>query len=148
MTKYYYRGMRDENGKPKLARNARCLGIRPGIDIDIETRPEGWLDKQNYLLPKLEQKDSRLEVELAIANGKGMSISLSIAGLPKHRKPPKFGGTGRDPIWEIDSSFIKGDLKAIEDGGSHVSLVPRQTMLLARYEDALAQTRNNWIKVN
>jgi len=38
MATLYYRGMADNNGKPKLGRSARCLGIRPGIDIDIPDR--------------------------------------------------------------------------------------------------------------
>ena len=35
MAKLYYRGMAADNGKPKLGRSARLLGIRPGVDIDI-----------------------------------------------------------------------------------------------------------------
>ncbi|MEA5560579.1 hypothetical protein [Planktothrix agardhii] len=36
MAKLYYRGIADQKGKPKIGRSARLLGIRPGIDIDIE----------------------------------------------------------------------------------------------------------------
>jgi hypothetical protein len=36
MAQLYYRGMVEENGKPKVGRNARLLGVRPGKDIDIE----------------------------------------------------------------------------------------------------------------
>ncbi|MFB2971139.1 hypothetical protein ACE1CD_19385 [Aerosakkonema sp. BLCC-F183] len=32
MAKLYYRGMAEENGKPKVGRSARLLGVRPGID--------------------------------------------------------------------------------------------------------------------
>lgn len=34
MAKFYYRGMVEETGQPKVGRSARLLGIRPGIDID------------------------------------------------------------------------------------------------------------------
>lgn len=37
MAQLYYRGMVEENGKPKIGRNARLLGVRPGIDIDALT---------------------------------------------------------------------------------------------------------------
>ncbi|NES22020.1 MAG: hypothetical protein F6K41_24635 [Symploca sp. SIO3E6] len=44
-----------------------------------------------------------------------MSVSLSIEGLPAFRKPVKFGGTGGDPLWQIDNDKITGDLKAVQD---------------------------------
>jgi hypothetical protein len=31
----------------------------------------------------------------------GMSVSISIESLPATRKPAKFGGIGKDPLWEI-----------------------------------------------
>ena len=147
MAKYYYRGMRDDNGKPKLGRNARCLGIRPNIDIDLQNVLQGWVDKRGFLLPESKRRNIGMEVKVVIKNGKGMSLSLSVEGLPKFRKPPQFGGNGKDPIWEIDSHNLRGDLEAIEDGSSHVSLIPRRTMLLERYEQALARTQNDWIMV-
>lgn len=36
MAKLYYRGMAEEDGKPKVGRSARLLGVRLGIDIDVE----------------------------------------------------------------------------------------------------------------
>lgn len=70
MAKLYYRGMADQNGKPKIGRSARLLGIRPGIDIDIEQIPTGYLNEQGYLLPESE-RDFRGElVTIAIRNTK------------------------------------------------------------------------------
>jgi len=78
MAKLYYRGMADQNGKPKIGRSARLLGIRPGIDIDIEQMPTGYLNDQGYLLAESE-RDFRGElVTIAIRNTKGMSVSLAI----------------------------------------------------------------------
>ena len=37
MVKLYYRGMVDENGKPKIGRSARLLGVRLG-DRNVECR--------------------------------------------------------------------------------------------------------------
>jgi hypothetical protein len=39
------------------------------------------------------------------------------------------------------------DIEPIQDGVTHVSLCPRATMLLERYEAALAATRLDWHKV-
>jgi hypothetical protein len=144
----YFRGMAAQDGKPRVGRNARCLGVRPGIDIDVEWMPIGHLDSQGHLLPEAERADDTGElVEVAIKNGKGMSVSLSIEGLPPFRKPSEFGGTGRDPLWQIDVEQIPADIEPIQDGVTHVSLCPSDTMLLERYEAALAATRLDWHKV-
>lgn len=148
MAKLYYRGMADQNGKPKIGRSARLLGIRPGIDIDIEQMPTGYLNDQGYLLAESE-RDFRGElVTVAVRNTKGMSVSLSIESLPEFRRPAKFGGTGKDPIWQIDDKNIMGDLQAVQDSPTHVSILPRVTMSLERYETALANTQNDWERVD
>jgi hypothetical protein len=49
------------------------------------------------------KRDFRGEiVTVAVRNTKGMSVSLAIESLPAFRPPAKFGGTGKDPIWQID----------------------------------------------
>lgn len=148
MTKYYYRGMVDKNGQPMLGRSARSLGIRPGIDIDIVQYPLGWLDAQGYLRPKENRTNSGIEVEVSVRNAKGLSVSLSIEGLPSFRKPVAFGGVGKDPLWQIDDIHITGDLEAIQDSATHVSILPSATMLLSRYEAALARTQAYWKRVS
>lgn len=147
MAKLYYRGMAEQNGKPRLGRSARLLGVRPGIDIDIEQMSAGYIDAQGYLRPEAEREDTKDAVAVAIKNTKGMSVSLSIEGLPAFRKPAKFGGTGRDPLWQIDDSKIIGDLEAVQDSPTHVSILPSATMLLEKYEAALANTQNDWVRV-
>lgn len=54
---------------------------------------------------------------------------------------------GRDPLWQIEDSQISGDLEAVQDSATHVSIMPRATMLLEKYETALANTQNDWQKV-
>jgi len=148
MVKLYYRGMVEQNGKPKIGRSARLLGIRPGIDIDIEQIPIGYLNEQGYLLAESE-REFRVElVAVAIRNTKGMSVSLSIESLPAFRRPSRFGGTGKDPLWQIDKKNIIGDLQAVQDSLTHVSILPRATMSLERYEAALANTQNDWERVD
>jgi hypothetical protein len=148
MAKLYYRGMAEQNSKPKIGRSARLLGVRPNIDINIEQMPVGYLDEQGYLLAKSEHEIRGEFVTVAIRDHKGMSVSLSIDGLPDFRKPPKFGGTGKDPLWQIDDSYITGDLEAIQDSATHVSILPRTTMSLAKYEAALANTQNCWERID
>lgn len=148
MAKLYYRGMAEQNGKPKIGQSARLLGVRPGIDINIEQMPVGYLDEQGYLLAESERKFQGELVTVAIRDTKGMSVSLSIEALPAFRKPAKFGGTGKDTLWQIDDSNITGDLQAIQDSSTHVSILPRVTMLLEKYELALANTQNHWERID
>ena len=139
--------MAEQHGKPKIGRSARLLGVRPNIDINIEQMPIGWLDEQSYLLPEPQRKLRGDLVAVAIRDTKGMSVSLSIEGLPAFRKPTKFGGIGKDPLWQIDDSIITGDLQAVQDSPTHVSIMPRVTMTLEKYEAALASTQKYWERV-
>jgi hypothetical protein len=148
MAKLYYRGMAEDNGKPKIGRSARLLGVRPGVDIDITQVPAGYLDEQGYFLSEAGHESLGEPVAVAIRNTKGMSVSLTIDGLPAFRKPTKFGGNGKDSLWQIDDSKISGDLEAVQDSPTHVSILPRATMLLEKYEAALANTQNDWEKVD
>lgn len=147
MEKLYYRGMAEENGKPKVGRSARLLGVRPGIDINIEQMPRNWLDEQGYLRPEVERISSGELIAVAVRNTKGMSTSLSTESLPAFRRPVTFGGTGRDLLWQIEDRKIIGDLEAVQDSATHVSIVPRTTMLLEKYEAALANTQDDWKRV-
>ena len=148
MAKLYYRSMAEQNGKPKIGRNARLLGVRPGIDIDIEQMPTGYLNEQGYLLADSERVFRGELVAVAIRNTKGMSVSLSIESLPAFRRPAKFGETGKDPLWQIDDRNIMGDLQTVQDSPTHVSILPRATMSLESYEAALANTQNDWERVD
>jgi hypothetical protein len=141
--------MVDENGKPKIGRSARLLGVRLGdIDINIKRMPVDSLDEQGYLLPESERKFQGELVDVAIVNTGGMSVSLSIEALPAPRKPAKFGGYGKYPLWQIDDSNITGDLQAVQDNPTHVSISPRVTMSLERYELALANTQDDWERID
>ena len=148
MAKLYYRGMAGQDGKPKIGRSARLLGVRPVIDINIEQMPIGFLDEHGYLLPESQRKLHGDCVAVAIRDTKGMSVSLSIEGLPAFRKPTEFGGNGKDPLWKIDDSIITGDLQAVQDSSTHVSIMPRVTMSLEKYEAALASTQKYWERVD
>lgn len=140
--------MAEANGKPKLGRSARLLGVRLGIDIDVVEMPKDWLDDQGYLRPEAKRQSTGELAVVAIRSTKGMSTSLSIESLPAFRRPTAFGGMGRDPLWQIEDSKISGDLEAVRDSATHVSIMPRVTMLLEKYETALANTQNDWERVS
>ena len=108
----------------------------------------GYFDKQGYLLAESEREIRGELVTVAVKDDKGMSVSLSIDGLPNFRKPAKFGGIAKDPLWQIDDNCSTGDLEAIQDSATHVSILPKTTMSLARYEAALANTQNYWERVD
>ncbi|MBE9064593.1 hypothetical protein [cf. Phormidesmis sp. LEGE 11477] len=147
MAKLYYRGMVADDDRPKLGRSARLLGIRPGVDIDVASVPKGWLNRQGYLRIEVKRDNLGAAVEVAIRNTKGLSVSLSIEGLPPFRKPVAFGGSGKDPLWQIDDRLITGDLEAVQDGATHVSILPSATMTLEKYEAAISATQPYWQRI-
>lgn len=114
------RGMTDDNGSPKVGPSARELGARPGTDIKV--------DSNGNVHP----------------NSGGVSVSPDTDALPGHRKSPKFGGTGKDPVWELDTSELGNDLKHVPDSPTHGTIQPSRTMSLGEYQKALASTKGKW----
>lgn len=64
--------MAEENGKPKVGRSARLLGVRLGVDIDVVEMPRDWLDKQGYLRPEAERQSTGKMVTVVLRNTRGM----------------------------------------------------------------------------
>ena len=116
------------DGRPETGRTARTLGIRPAVDIPVD--------------------DSG-----AVSPGQGgVSVAPdSPAGLPAHRRPPNLGGTGKDPVWELDLIDLGGSLAYREDPaqpGIHGFIEPREEMPLDAYERALSDTRLAWRSID
>jgi hypothetical protein len=105
-------------------------------------------DKTLLSRHETERKSTGVLVAVAIRSTKGMSTSLSIESLPAFRRPTALGGMGRDPLWQIEDNKISDDLEAVQDSATHVSIMPRVTMLLEKYETALANTQNDWERVS
>lgn len=118
-----YRSMRASvDNLPELRPDARSLGVRPGIDLPIA---HGLVSESMG----------------------GMSVAPhSPMSLPPHRLPHKFGGTGKDPVWEFDLNELPPSLKFRQDSMMHGLIEPANTMTLQQYEEALAQTRQSWRK--
>jgi hypothetical protein len=111
----------DADGLPWVARSARGLGVRPGTDVQVQPG------------------------DLVLPGTGGMSGSLdAVTGLPPHRRPPRHGGTGRDPVWGLDTAAVPSDLALLPDGPPHHVVEPSRQMVLAAYEAALHSTRQGW----
>jgi hypothetical protein len=66
----------------------------------------------------------------------------------KNRRPPQLnGGTGKDPVWEIDIVDLGPKLEYVQDKPTHGVVAPRVPMTLADLEQALAATRARWVRV-
>jgi hypothetical protein len=77
-----------------------------------------------------------------------MSVApLDPANLPKNRRPRAVNnGTGKDPVWEIDSDDLGPDLRFNQDKPRHGLIEPARPMTFAEYEQALAATREKWVR--
>jgi hypothetical protein len=64
--------------------------------------------------------------------------------LPRFLRPSEFGGTGKDPIWEIDDANLPPELLFRQDKATHGMIEPKDEITLAEYQSALASTRNRW----
>ena len=119
-----YRAMReDAGGGPLIGATARTLGARPQVDILIvggQVRPYTG----------------------------GMSVAPDRPeNLHPMRRPPQYGGSGKDPIWALDISDLDVSLHFRQDAPTHGLIEPSSPMSLAEYQRRLADTKPNWKKL-
>lgn len=121
-----YRGMTPDGDVPKLGDSARTLGARPGTDIPVEggvVRPETG----------------------------GMSVSPDTpANLPPHRRPPSLGGTGKDPVWNMNSNDLPDGLTYRPDPANpagHGFVEPSRPMTYDEYQSLIHSTQGQWSPV-
>jgi len=126
-----YRAMTpDADGLPHVGRSARQLGVRT--------------------FDRLPHNDVRAATPDDIVNPReGMSAAPNNpANLTKNRRPPQVnGGTGKDPVWEIDTEDLGPELEYVQDKPTHGVVGAKEPMTLAELEQALAATRARWIRV-
>jgi hypothetical protein len=112
------------DGSPVIGESARTLGARRGIDIE--------LDEDAFIAPEIG----------------GMSVSPGgPENLPRHRRPPEWGGTGLDPVWRISGSDLGEDLLYRPDPldpDVHGFIEPARAMAFDEYQALLVQTRSKW----
>jgi hypothetical protein len=116
------------DGLPEIGSSTRQLGVRPGIDVPAQNSSD-----------------------LVWSGQGGMSVSPDDpAYLPAFRRPPEFGGTGNDPIWNIRDNELGQDLIYRPDPprpNTHGFVEPRRPMTLLAYQIALANTQTWWNKL-
>jgi hypothetical protein len=79
----------------------------------------------------------------------GLSVARdNPAGLPDFRRPPEWGGTGRDPVWRIEARALGGQLRyrddPLPDQALHGMIEPGGTMSAQEFAGALEATREDW----
>lgn len=125
-----YRAMRkDADGLPTVAPSASALGIRPGIDIDVDA------------------------ANSVFVNNKGMSVNPAWRQISLFRIPKRLGvgGQGGNNTFcfrtgagaFVQSGFAAG-LELLPDSPTHGVVRPTQSVPLTQYEADLAATRAAW----
>jgi hypothetical protein len=123
---------KDEDGLPHVEQSANGLGVRPGVDIDV--------DPQDNVL----------------VNGKGMSVSPNWRDMPlfriperlRHLKPGARGSNNTFCFCRGSGPFQRGafaeGLMLEPDSTTHGTIAPDRVMPLGDYESALGATRPDW----
>jgi RHS repeat-associated protein len=118
-----FRSMKAGPSGPEVGPTARTLGARPGTDIPVQG---GMVQPQTG----------------------GMSVSPGGPhNLPSHRRPPEFGGTGKDPVWCINGCDLPEGLTYRPDPHNptgHGFIEPSRAMNYSEYEQLLESTQNLW----
>jgi len=116
------------DGMPEVGPSARTLGVRRGDQTPRDV-PVAVPD------------------EAVPPQSGGMSVAPdNPANLPKNRRPPAYGGSGKDPVWVIDTDDLPAVLEFRQDAPTHGLVEPatNRVLTLAEYEAALASTRDKW----
>jgi hypothetical protein len=116
-----------EDGLPKIGASARTLGARCNIDIPV--------NEDGFVEPETD----------------GMSVSPPPPdNLPYYRRPPEFGGTGKDPVWEMDTNALPVELRYRPDPDNpeeHGFIEPWHRMPFEEYQRAIHGLRSLWTRM-
>ena len=114
------------DGEPAIGPSARTLGARPHVDIPVD--PSGSVHPGTG----------------------GMSVAPDTpSNLPRHRRPPEHGGTGKDPLWSIQERELGMYLRYVADAvpvPTHGAIEPIIPMTFIAYQQALAETAPYWAR--
>jgi hypothetical protein len=78
----------------------------------------------------------------------GMSVALDQPiNLHPLRRPPSYGGKGKDPIWAMDAASLGSGLQLREDSATHGLIEPARKMAFDEFVKALEATRPFWSKL-
>jgi hypothetical protein len=114
----------DEDGLPMNGATSRHLGARPGVDMRV------------------------FDSGSVFSTVQGMSVSPEPPeNLPIHRRPEEFDGTGKDPVFAMDTHDLPEELEYLPDPkkrDTHGFIRPAYTMTFEHYQRALHETRELW----
>lgn len=117
----------DQEGKPEINSTARALGVRTS-----GRRPDIVVAASGFVLTKTG----------------GMSVSPPPPeNLPEHRRPDEYGGSGGDPVWELNTDYLPHGLvyrPDPKDPYRHGFIEPAVPMHLDEYETFLRMTQRQW----
>lgn len=57
-----------------------------------------------------------------------ITSTIILKYLLPHRRPPEFGGTGKDPVWAISTDNLGPDLVYVPDSSTHGTIKPNRPM--------------------
>lgn len=119
-----FRSMKADGDRPAIESSARGLGVRTlGRYLDVHPDANGDIGP----------------------GGGGMSVApddpLLLDG---YRRPQEFGGTGRDPVWEIRVKDLPAATALRLTSTSHGQIEPASVMPLGDYQSRLESTQGAW----
>ncbi len=124
---HLFRSMEKQEDHPRVGTDARSLGVRPGPDIEVD------------------------DLGIVRPGAGGMSVSPeNVVNLPTHRRPPSWGGTGKDPVWRITEDELGQHLAYRSDplDPKHGFVEPAGTMQFNDYQEAIHATRELWEEID
>jgi hypothetical protein len=124
-----YRGMtKSDGGTPKLGDTKRTLGAKPGSGAKDDILP----DAKGMVHPR----------------SGGMSVSPdSPRNLPDFRRGSDWGGSGKDPTWEMNTRELPDGLSYRPDPANpkgHGFVEPSRSMPFQEYQDLIQGTAGIW----
>lgn len=116
-----------EDGLPQVGETGRYLAVRrSGRFRDIEVEEDGAVRPESG----------------------GMSVSPPPPeNLPEQLRPTRFGGYGKDPLWELETDVLPPELRYLPDPKNptgHGFIEPAEEMSFENYERAIHATRDLW----
>ncbi len=116
--------MKSDGAQPRLAASASGLGVRNPHDIPV--------DGAGNVAPETG----------------GLSVTPEHYRLmPRRLLHPDFGGTGRMPLWHLDSGTLASELSYRRDRDDHALVEPAVSMSFKDFEALIAATRPTWVHV-
>ena len=75
----------------------------------------------------------------------GLSTANTPGNLPLHRRDSQFGGTGKDPVWQMHTDQLPDGLIAVNDHDDHEDIHRSNSDISdSEFTRLLEETQPNW----